>query len=708
MMVDKQWRISTLLFLATLTGFPAACAPAEADTPLPPAAIHTFTPLTTARATATVTVRPSDTPEYSMPTPVEPTAAPASSAADYPILLPGWQPQGAIARIGLGFINHVRFGPDGQSLLVGGKAGLFLFDAELKNRIWTVPTAKPVERIAFSADGGMIAAAVQCANEWVAPTAGGNTPPCVDHTEILVFRASDGGLAARIDLGTGEDAAQMIDMALSDDGREAIAAELAVGFAVYDTATGRLLRMYPDPAMDFGTVAFSPDGGWAAVAHYSPEEIRIINLRTGETDQTLAVSFDSNAILALSRDGRRLAKAVEDTIDVWNVADGDPLAEVEGSGAWFSCLAFSPDGDRIAAGESGGKIFEWSVADGKQILEYPVGGRWIKAIDFSPDGGQILGAIDADLEIRDSRTGKLRSEIRGEFSQWEAARFTADGRELLLEGYDFLDALDAGTLAKKAEYAFPGGAQLSPDFRMYAVQDSDGIIRFYDTGTGSIRYAWKGPDYLRGMINAGTFALSFDHGSAFTVDQESGVIDSWEVRDGAHKLQFPAPQANNAVYTSPDGTRVAIHGTTYDLPGELAIYSALDGQWIQTFMDNYELPIGWSEDLSRVVTVCEAEGMHDRLCLYDGTGGIALESYPTDLGANRMNAVWVSPDGTEIAAGTVMGPLLIWDAASGRNLATLVGHTMSVFYLSFSPDGKTLASTSADGTVVIWRAPNYP
>ena len=33
---------------------------------------------------------------------------------------------------------------------------------------------------------------------------------------------------------------------------------------------------------------------------------------------------------------------------------------------------------------------------------------------------------------------------------------------------------------------------------------------------------------------------------------------------------------------------------------------------------------------------------------------------------------------------------------------TLIGHTESVINVSFSPDGSTLASSSGDGTVLLW------
>ena len=40
--------------------------------------------------------------------------------------------------------------------------------------------------------------------------------------------------------------------------------------------------------------------------------------------------------------------------------------------------------------------------------------------------------------------------------------------------------------------------------------------------------------------------------------------------------------------------------------------------------------------------------------------------------------------------------------AQARDEATLLGHEESVIGLAWSPDGKTLASTSLDGTVRLW------
>jgi WD40 repeat protein/class 3 adenylate cyclase len=69
--------------------------------------------------------------------------------------------------------------------------------------------------------------------------------------------------------------------------------------------------------------------------------------------------------------------------------------------------------------------------------------------------------------------------------------------------------------------------------------------------------------------------------------------------------------------------------------------------------------------------------------------------------------VWTvtySPDGKHIATASQDKMGRIWDAKTGQLLITLKGHTESVNGIAYSPDGKRLATTSDDHTAKVWDA----
>ena len=84
----------------------------------------------------------------------------------------------------------------------------------------------------------------------------------------------------------------------------------------------------------------------------------------------------------------------------------------------------------------------------------------------------------------------------------------------------------------------------------------------------------------------------------------------------------------------------------------------------------------------------------------------ALGPCPRLVGSTSTQSPWrslaFSNSGALVAAGTDSGIIQLWDAATGRQKATLRGHSAAVNCVSFSPDGATLASGSSDSTVKFW------
>lgn len=63
-----------------------------------------------------------------------------------------------------------------------------------------------------------------------------------------------------------------------------------------------------------------------------------------------------------------------------------------------------------------------------------------------------------------------------------------------------------------------------------------------------------------------------------------------------------------------------------------------------------------------------------------------------------------SPDGRQLAAATLAGPVVVFDAAGGRVVAEHAGHVGGALAVAWSPDGTQLATGGQDGRVVLHRA----
>jgi WD40 repeat protein len=109
----------------------------------------------------------------------------------------------------------------------------------------------------------------------------------------------------------------------------------------------------------------------------------------------------------------------------------------------------------------------------------------------------------------------------------------------------------------------------------------------------------------------------------------------------------------------------------------------------------------YTPDVKTVISSAE----YDVIRLWDAATGAPLGTLKTPEGGACGLAV--SPDGKLLAAGNYDHSVSLWDLDNRREQRRLVGHPGRVWYLFFTPDGKTLVTAegpcpSSNGVVCVW------
>ncbi|SRR6266566_7384219 len=72
--------------------------------------------------------------------------------------------------------------------------------------------------------------------------------------------------------------------------------------------------------------------------------------------------------------------------------------------------------------------------------------------------------------------------------------------------------------------------------------------------------------------------------------------------------------------------------------------------------------------------------------------------------SHYVNAVTWSPDGKYIASASIDRTVQVWEPATGQKALTYLDHAEVIYQVVWSPDGSRIASGSNDKTVQVWLA----
>jgi WD40 repeat protein len=429
----------------------------------------------------------------------------------------------------------------------------------------------------------------------------------------------------------------------------------------WDLTTGQLAYKLNAPRAEEATVfgfALSPDGKFLATAS-SDRIVRIWNLETREV-MPIPGHLDYVYSLAYTADGKTLISASADrTIRLWDTTYGRSQMVLTGPADQVIGIALSPDGRHLASAGADYLVEIWDIlADGsREVLTMNHQDR-VYDVAFSPDGKYIASAgVNRVINLWDASSGALVKQILGAKSKVQVLGWSKDAHYLASGdggGTAILWDVTAGTpvttIPSAGEVYGIWGISISPDGKLLATSDGNGVVHVYDLQSKTELAA----------LNA---ELSWSSGALFSPDgkyvaagygKKAIVIWDWQAKTPWLKLEGHTADIENIAY-SKDGSMLA----------------------------------SGSDDGRIIIWDLKPQAKVRKIAILEGHRGIVYD-------------VAFSPDGKHLVSGSADGLVKIWNVATGTQEYDLYGYTNRVYAVAFSPDGKHIVSSSADFSIRVF------
>lgn len=404
------------------------------------------------------------------------------------------------------------------------------------DRLYQVRTADP--------------AAAARALDWL----GHELEPLADYVQVLVWRTEGTGdrdlpaAARRLDLGAAPGRSErLLGLLAAGDGALLEEDALVAGLGLDPAAavgTGepvRLLRLVTAPEPGLGP---------------GPEsEFRLLRSWQGHEGPIC----ESTNCLAFSPDGLRLASGGNDNlVRIWSVPGGEQVHKLEGHTGEVTAVAFSPDGRWLASGSWDKTAKVWSVADGRLVETLKAPSSGVYGVAFSPDGRSLVSGNFSPnfVHVWNTADWSLTQTLEGHQDAVMAVAFNQSG-DLLASGDQagavklwsradgrLLHTLDAGDYVVRLVFTADGTRLLSGS--------SDDKVRIWDTSGGRL---------LRTLEMSDGWGSALDltpDGRLLAWGNNNGTIDLIRLADGerVQTLTGHEDSVRSAVF-SPDGRLLA-------------------------------------------------------------------------------------------------------------------------------------------------------
>ncbi|HEY9695960.1 MAG TPA: NB-ARC domain-containing protein [Trichocoleus sp.] len=365
-------------------------------------------------------------------------------------------------------------------------------------------------------------------------------------------------------------------------------------------------------------------------------------------------------------------------------------------------VAFSPDGQRIAASDTRGEIHVWQIHSGQKLLTLSGHHSWIFSLVFSPNGITLASASDDYVvKLWDVATGDCLQALRGPANLLNAITFSPDERRIMnrLKNSDSKNATiqlwdveaPEQQIAKLQGFTYLARAiAFSPDRQTIAVSTATQNINLWNLQTGHCEATLKS-HYPTVVM------LAFSRNGQYLASTSlNPAIQIWDLatHQCLHSLEGHTEGISQMDF-SPDHRYLV--SSSFDQT--VKIWEVATGRCLRTLYGHGKklMAVALSADGTQI-----ASGGDDHAVkLWDLQTGQCIKTFQGYT--NIISSIALCPDRQTLVSGHEDKTLRLWDLPNGQLTQTIQGHSDIVWTVAFSPLGEFMVSTSADHTVKLWN-----
>ncbi len=535
-------------------------------------------------------------------------------------------------------------------------------------------------------------------------------------------------------------------IALSSDGSLIAYTSEANITSVVDIETGELIAKLRDDYSDTSKVGcdqlvFSPCGQYLAASNHG-NKVHIWNVKNGTLAMDPTIYDDKRqldrSVPAYAPNGNlQVAGFSRNEVVIWDATQQETVDTFEFPRPFGS---FSRDGTRFATRNRCGELQVWTRDNPSTVQSLPTHiSRGVTAVKFSKDSRKLLSANDfSGYRLWDVTNRQVKQKIHlahpespGKISLSRSKRLLAVLEESRVVRVWDLDA-DILFAELNEEYKGVRWMTFSPCEEYLVTTNIRKIINIWHLESSKrIAELTQNPSRIvrMGFSPDGEHFVSF-YGDSFTiwdatqwkkrhhiqnpiVQSDMQISKRWQLLLPSNKKQvFIVPRVGPIlVWDLKSGEQVGSLDTS--ICSDQSLYTGTS-QDIQRF---HEQPDSETQRLwgnlrlspcgTRIAAVIRRAGKNE-IRLWDSTTLETCMVIIPPSGCQRPQSHTFSPCGKYLAVGAQWQKGQEWisiyllDVNTGENIHTFLGHPTDVWSLSFSPDGKLLASGSYDGTILLW------